>query len=220
MTQAGVPKRPFVLGLTGSIGMGKSAVAAMFRASGVPVFDADAAVHALQAPGSALLPAIEAAFPGTTGAQGVDRQALGARVFGDRAELARLEAIMHPAVAAMRARFLEDHAAAPLVVFDIPLLYEKGGASGLDAVAVVSAPAEAQRERVLARPGMTPEKFTRILALQIPDAEKRARATYVIDTGCRLPQTEAAVRLLIARLAAPGSRDARAAGPCIPEAKK
>lgn len=194
--------RPFILGLTGSIGMGKSAVAAMMRGAGVPVFDADAAVHALQAPGSALLPAIEAAFPGTTGPEGVRRQELGARVFGDAAALKRLEAIMHPAVAAMRQAFLIEHGGESLVVFDIPLLYEKGherngGGNGLDAVVVVSAPAEMQRARVLARPGMTAEKFAQILALQVPDAEKRARADHVIDTGVSLAETEDAVIALI-----------------------
>jgi dephospho-CoA kinase len=122
--------RPFVLGLTGSIGMGKSAVAAMFHGLGVPVFDADAAVHQLQGPGGALLPAIEAEFPGTTGPAGVDRQKLGAAVFGDRARLAKLEAIIHPAVADMRRQFLKDNADQPLVVFDIPLLFEKGAGAG------------------------------------------------------------------------------------------
>lgn len=195
-------KRPFVLGLTGSIGMGKSAVAEMFAARGVPVFDADAAVHQLQGPGGALLAAIERAFPGTTGAGGVDRAALGAAVFGDRDALARLEVIVHPAVAVMREEFLAAHAAAPLVVFDIPLLYEKGGGQGLDAVAVVSAPADTQRERVLARPGMTPERFAQILALQVPDAAKRARADHVIDTGTSLAETETQVAALIERLAA------------------
>ncbi|WP_156839765.1 dephospho-CoA kinase [Novosphingobium aquimarinum] len=198
------PPRPFILGLTGSIGMGKSAVAAMFREAGVPVFDADAAVHQLQGPDGALLPEIEAAFPGTTGPEGVDRPKLGAAVFGDRAALARLEAIVHPAVAAMRARFMEDNAQASLVVFDIPLLFEKTGKAGLDAVAVVSAPAEMQRARVLARPGMTVEKFEQILALQVPDAEKRALADYVIDTGVAMDATRSAVRDLAARL---GNRD-------------
>ncbi|MBB4857854.1 dephospho-CoA kinase [Novosphingobium chloroacetimidivorans] len=189
--------RPKILGLTGSIGMGKSTVAAMLRALGVPVFDADAAVHALQGPGGALLPAIEAAFPGTTGAAGVDRPKLGALVFGDPEKLARLESIVHPAVAELRRDFLRDHAARPLVVFDIPLLFEKGGAQGLDAVAVVSAPAAAQRERVLARPGMTEEKFAQILALQVPDAEKRTRADFVIDTGTDLASTRAAVERIV-----------------------
>lgn len=188
---------PFILGLTGSIGMGKSAVALMLRELGVPVFDADATVHRLQGPGGALLPAIEAAFPGTTGPAGVDRPALGAQVFGNTEALARLEAIVHPAVAEERAVFLLEHAGEALVVFDIPLLYEKGHGAGLDAVAVVSAPAEMQRTRVLARPGMTPEKFAQILALQVPDAEKRARADHVIDTGVTLAETRAQVAALV-----------------------
>lgn len=198
--------QPFVLGLTGSIGMGKSAVAAMLRDAGVPVFDADAQVHRLQGPGGALLPAIEAAFPGVTGPQGVDRGALGALVFGDPAALARLEAIVHPAVAEARAAFLAAHAGAPLVVFDIPLLFEKGHEAGLDAVAVVSAPAAVQRARVLARPGMTAEKFERILALQVPDADKRARADHVIDTGLPLAETARVVNDLVATLQAKNPR--------------
>ena len=188
--------KPFILGLTGSIGMGKSAVAAMFHRLGVPVFDADAAVHQLQGPGGELLAAIEAEFPGTTGPGGVDRPRLGSEVFGKPEALARLEAIVHPAVAAMRAAFLSRHAAAPLVVFDIPLLFEKGGASQVDAVLVVSASAEAQRARVLARPGMSADKFEQILALQVPDADKRARADYVIDTGTSLAETRHAVQQL------------------------
>lgn len=191
---------PKILGLTGSIGMGKSTVAAMLRDLGVPVFDADAAVHELQGPGGALLDAIEAAFPGTTGPSGVDRARLGAAVFGNRAALGRLEAIVHPAVAAMRKAFLRDNAAAPLVVFDIPLLYEKGGHEGLDGVAVVSAPAEVQRARVLARPGMSEEKFEQILALQVPDAEKRRRADFVIDTGASLAETREEVERIMAAL--------------------
>ena len=189
--------KPIVLGLTGSIGMGKSAVAAMFREAGVPVFDADAAVHELQGPHGALLGAIEQAFPGSTGSQGVDRQKLGAAVFGDPTALKRLEAIVHPAVGELRQAFLREHSAAPLIVFDIPLLYEKGGPHGLDAVAVVSAPAAMQRARVLARPGMSEAKFAQILELQVPDAEKRARADYVIDAGVSLEQTRHAVQRLI-----------------------
>jgi dephospho-CoA kinase len=192
--------KPFILGLTGSIGMGKSAVAAMFRGLGVPVFDADAAVHELQGPGGACVAAIERAFPGTTGPIGVNRQKLGAAVFGDPAALKQLEAIVHPEVAELRRTFLADNAEAPLIVFDIPLLYEKTGQHGLDAVLVVSAPAEAQRTRVLARPGMTPEKFAQILALQVPDADKRARADYVIDTGTALAETRAAVQHLVHQL--------------------
>ena len=192
--------RPFILGLTGSIGMGKSAVALMLRELGVPVFDADATVHRLQGPHGALLPAIEAAFPGTTGPHGVDRPALGAQVFGNTNALAQLEAIVHPAVAEERATFMLEHAGEPIVVFDIPLLFEKGHGAGLDAVAVVSAPAEMQRTRVLARPGMTPEKFAQILTLQVPDAEKRARADHLIDTGVTLAETRAQVAALIASI--------------------
>ena len=191
---------PKILGLTGSIGMGKSTVAQMFRELGVPVFDADAEVHLLQGPEGALLPAIEEAFPGTTGAQGVDRAKLGAAVFGDKEALARLEAIVHPAVGARREAFLMSHPGAPLVVFDIPLLYEKGGYRGLDAVAVVSAPAAEQRRRVLARPGMTEAKFEQILGLQVPDAQKRARADFVIDTGTSLEETGREVERIVAAL--------------------
>ncbi len=192
--------RPFILGLTGSIGMGKSAVALMLREMGVPVFDADAVVHHLQGPDGVLLPAIEAAFPGTTGPAGVDRPALGARVFGDAEALTRLEQIVHPAVARARATFLIEHSGEPLIVFDIPLLFEKGHGSELDAVAVVSAPAAMQRTRVLARRGMTPEKFAQILDLQVPDAEKRARADHVIDTGVTLAETRAQVASLVAAI--------------------
>jgi dephospho-CoA kinase len=198
-------RRPFILGLTGSIGMGKSAVAAMFAGLGVPVFDADAAVHALQGPGGALLGAIEAEFPGTTGPDGVDRVKLGAEVFGHADRLAALERIVHPAVAKMRQQFLADHGDAPLVVFDIPLLFEKGGWETVDAVLVVSAPAPVQRARVLARPGMTEEKFERILKLQVPDGEKRARADHVIDTGTSLAETRHAVQALVHRLRGPES---------------
>jgi dephospho-CoA kinase len=182
--------------------MGKSTVAAMFAECGVPVFDADAIVHRLQGPDGALVPAIEAAFHGSTGPQGVLRDELGARVFGDPAALARLEAIVHPAVAALRHEFMIEHGGAPLVVFDIPLLFEKGGHEQVDRIVVVSAPAAIQRARVLARPGMTPEKFARILALQVPDAEKRARADHVIDTGATLAHTRAQVAALIASLVA------------------
>ena len=192
--------KPLILGLTGSIGMGKSAVAAMFEGFGIPVFDADAEVRRLQGPGGALLPAIETAFPGSTGPEGVRRDALGAQVFGDAEALARLESIVHPAVAERRAIFLRANADAPLIVFDIPLLFEKGGHSAVDRVVVVSAPLMIQRERVLARAGMTEEKFARILALQTPDAEKRARAHHVIDTGGSLAETERAVLTLIERL--------------------
>ena len=192
--------RPFILGLTGSIGMGKSTVADMFRAEGVPVFDADAEVRRLQQPGGPLLAPIEQAFPGTAGPDGIDRAALGNRVFGDPDALARLETIVHPAVAAARSAFLGDHADAPLILFDIPLLFEKGGAEAVDAILVVSAPAEVQRARVLARPGMTAEKFDHIVGLQLPDADKRRLATHVIDTGQSLAATRAAVAELVSRL--------------------
>ncbi|CAN5364675.1 dephospho-CoA kinase [soil metagenome] len=188
------------LGLTGSIGMGKSTVAAMFASAGVPVFDADAAVHALQGPGGRLLAEIEAAFPGTTGPQGVDRAALGNAVLGDTPALRRLEAIVHPAVGAERAAFLHAHADAPVVLLDVPLLFETGGERGIDKVAVVDAPPEVQRARVLARPGMSAAKFESILARQMPNAEKVARADFVIPTGGSLAETQAAVAAVIACL--------------------
>jgi dephospho-CoA kinase len=186
------------IGLTGSIGMGKSTVAQMFIDEGVPVFDADATVRALQGPGGRLLPAIESAFPGTTSPEGVDRAELGARVFGDDAAIKRLEAIVHPAVGEERAAFLARHADAPMVVFDVPLLFETGGERNVDTVVVVSADARTQEARVLARPGMTPRRFAEILARQTPDAEKRARADHVIPTDCPMDQTRAAVRKVIA----------------------
>jgi dephospho-CoA kinase len=194
-------KKPLIIGLTGSIGMGKSTVAGMFAAAGVPVFDADAEVRAMQGPGGELIAAIEAAFPGSTSAEeGVLRESLGAQVFGDQQALGRLEAIVHPAVGAKRAAFLEANSTAPMVVFDIPLLFEKGGFEAVDKVLVVSAPASAQRDRVLAREGMTAEKFAHILTLQTPDAEKRARADLIVDTGTSLEATEAQVNALIRSL--------------------
>jgi len=189
------------VGLTGSIGMGKSTVAAMFAAEGVPVFDADAAVHRLQGPGGAVVAAIEARFPGTTGEGGVNRTSLAEAVLGDDAAMKALEAIVHPAVGAERAAFLSAHADAPIVVFDVPLLFETGGDAQVDAVVVVSAAPAVQRARTLARPGMTPAKFDAILARQTPDAEKRARADHVIPTDCSLDETRAAVRRTIAALA-------------------
>ena len=192
--------RPVIIGLTGSIGMGKSTVAAMFERAGVPVFDADAEVRAMQGPGGELLPAIEAEIPGSTGPDGLDRDMVGKLVFSDPAALARLEAIVHPAVAARREAFLIEHAGQDLVLFDIPLLFEKGGNELVDHVVVVSAPAAVQRERVLARPGMSADKFAHILGLQVPDAEKRERADFVIDTGQTLKDTERAVHALIRQL--------------------
>lgn len=187
-----------ILALTGSIGMGKSTVAQMFVDRGVPVFDADAAVHRLQGKGGRLVAAIEAMFPGTTGPDGVNRAALGELVLNDTPSMKRLEALIHPAVGEERAAFLADHATAPLVVFDIPLLFETGGESRVDKVAVVSAPADVQRARVLARPGMSLARFESILARQIPDAEKRARADFVIPTGGSLDETRGAVDAVIA----------------------
>lgn len=187
-----------IIGLTGSIGMGKSTVAAMFADEGVAVFDADACVRMLQGPGGRLIPAIEAAFPGTTGTDGVDRSELGARVFGDRAALKRLEAIVHPAVGEERAAFLARHAADAMVVLDIPLLFETGGDADVDVTVVVSAAPEVQAARVLARPGMTRERLAEILAHQTPDADKRARADFVVPTDGPMDQTRAAVRRVIA----------------------
>ncbi len=195
-------KRPLILGLTGSIGMGKSTVAAMFADEGIAMFDADAAVHILQGPGGALVDEIERAFPGTTGANGVDRKALGAAVLGDRDKVAKLESIIHPAVGTMRAAFLKDHADDEMILFDVPLLFEKGGDKSVDVIVVVSAPAHMQRERVLARPGMTPERFEQILALQMNDADKRARADHVIDSGQNLQETRQQVRELVKSLRA------------------
>lgn len=186
------------IGLTGSIGMGKSAVAQMFADEGIAVFDADATVRRLQGPGGRLLPAIEAAFPGTTGPDGVDRAELGARVFGDDAAIKRLEAIVHPAVGEERAAFLARHGDDDMVVFDIPLLFETGGDRNVDLVVVVSADAATQQARVLARPGMTRDRLADILARQTPDAEKRARADHIIATDCPMDQTRAAVRRVIA----------------------
>ncbi|MGQ0558510.1 MAG: dephospho-CoA kinase [Sphingosinicella sp.] len=191
-----------VLGLTGSIGMGKSTVAKMFAEEGVPVFDADAAVHALQGPGGILVAPIEAEFPGTTGAAGVDRRKLGQAVLGDADKLGKLEALIHPAVGQARAAFVARHRDAPLVVLDIPLLFEKAREHEVDKVAVVSAPAGVQRARVLARSGMSAEKFERILALQLPDAEKRARADFVVPTGESLEETRQTVRRIVACLTA------------------
>lgn len=189
-----------VLGLTGSIGMGKSTVAAMFRAEGVPVFDADAEVHRLQGPGGALVALIEREFPGTEKAGGIDRAVLSHYVLGDKAALHRLERIVHPPVAVARRNFLRRYRAKPLVVLDIPLLYEKGSHREVDQVAVVSAPAWMQRKRVMARAAMTAAKLAHIRALQVPDPVKRRRADHVIETGVQLHQTRARIRRLIACL--------------------
>jgi len=198
-----------VLGLTGSIGMGKSTVSAMFRRLGVPVFDADAAVHQLYAPGGAMVAAVEALFPGSTGPGGVDRARLGPMVLGDRLRLKALEGLLHPAVGRMRERFLSRYRRRRLVVLDIPLLFEGRGRTQVDAIAVVSAPAWKQRGRVLARAGMTPAKFAQILRRQMPDREKRRRADFVIDTGVAREATARHVRHLVACLSAHGVRYCR-----------
>ena len=195
-------RRPVVLGLTGSIGMGKSATAAMFSARGVPLHDSDAAVHALYGPGGAAARAIGDAFPGTlTPEGGVDRPALRAAVLGNSEKLARLEAIVHPLVRDVSRAFLARHADAPLVVLDIPLLFETGAEARCDAVLVVTAPPEVQRARVLARPGMTEAAFEAIRAKQMPDAEKRARADFVIDTSRGFDHAEAEVGRIVEELA-------------------
>jgi len=195
-------QRPYIVGLTGSIGMGKSTVGQMFVDEGVPLFDADAAVHLLQGPGGALVDAIEAMFPGSTTSEEVDRQKLGAAVLGDPAALQRLEKLIHPAVAEMRQAFLEKHRDEPLILFDIPLLFEKGGAESVDHIIVVSAGGEDQRARVLARPGMSEERFEQIMALQMPDVEKRHKADSVIDTSLPLLETRKQVQKLVQKLKA------------------
>ena len=188
------------LALTGSIGMGKSTVGAMFAAAGIPLFDADATVHRLQAQGGRLVAPIEQRFPGTTKDGAVDREALAMRVLGDPAALAALEAIVHPAVHEERTRFVIEHEDAPALLFDIPLLFETGGESAFDKVIVASAPVEMQRERVLGRAGMTPERLDQILARQTPDSEKRARADFVVDTSGSLDRTRDQVAAILACL--------------------
>lgn len=195
-----------VLGLTGSIGMGKSTTSAMFEAEGAPVYDSDAAVHALYAAGGAAVAPVEAAFPGVVVDGAIDRAKLSARVVGDPEALAKLEAIVHPLVGADRIGFFQKAQAEgrDIVVLDIPLLFETNGQKSVDKVVVVSAPPEVQRARVLARPGMTPEKFEAILARQLPDAEKRARADFVIDTGQGLEHARQQVRDLLTLLRTSG----------------
>lgn len=197
-------RRPLVIGLTGSIGMGKSGIAAMFRHCGLPVFDADAAVRAMQGPGGAALAAIEAQFPGTTGPSGVDRRKLGAAVFGDREALRRLERIVHPKVREAQQRFRRRYRSRRALVLDVPLLLEGDGWREVDLIAVASAPERVQRARVLRRPGMHAEKLTQVRRQQLPDREKRARADVVIETGRGRLHTFRVVRR-IAR-AALGSR--------------
>jgi dephospho-CoA kinase len=189
-----------VIGLTGSIGMGKSAVAGMFRKLGVPVFDADLEVRRVQGPGGRALAHIEALFPGTTHAGGLHRDKLGAAVFGNAENLRQLERILHPLVAEAQSGFLQRHRRRPAVVLDVPLLFEKGGWRLCDVTVVVSAPFRVQRARVLARPGMTRDKFAAILKTQMPDAEKRARADIVIPTGRGRRATWLAVKAVVAAL--------------------
>jgi len=185
--------KPFVIGLTGSIGMGKTETAKLFAAEGIPVFDADAAIHALYAGEAA--PMIEAAFPGSTRNGVVDRAALAKIVTADAGALARLEAMMHPLVADMRAGFLAG-TDAPIVLFDIPLLLETG--TKVDAVVVATAPEAVQRARVLARPGMTDEKFDALLARQMHDSEKRAQAHYLVMTDEGLDHARDQVKMILA----------------------
>ena len=193
-----------IIGLTGSIGMGKSTTAAMFRDAGIPVYDADAAVHDLYDRGGAAVGPVGEAFPGAVKDGRVDREELRKRVLGQPDELKRLNAIVHPLVGHDRIGFFKaaEEAGADMVILDVPLLYETGGDANVEAVVVVSAPLEMQRERVLARPGMTPERLDAILAQQMPDAEKRARAHYVVDTGKGLEAAREQVREIIAALRA------------------
>ena len=194
------------LALTGSIGMGKSTVADMFRRAGVPVFDADAEVRRMQSEDAELIASIGERFPGTVEDGRLDRDILAVRVLNDPDELAALEVIVHPAVHAARARFILAHQDSRALLFDIPLLFETHGEQSFDKVIVVSAPADVQRRRVLQRPGMTAEKLDAILARQMPDSEKRARADFVIDTGGDLSTTEAEVAKVLACLHLGGNR--------------
>jgi dephospho-CoA kinase len=201
-----------VLSLTGSIGMGKSTVAAMFTRRGVPVYDADAEVHRLQGPGGSLVGPIDALFPGTATAGGTDRVALSRYVLGDREAMRRLERLVHPALIDSRRKFLRRHRAKALVVLDIPLLFEKKGWRRAVATVVASAPVWKQTKRVLARPNMNPLKLRHIRSLQVPDHIKRQRAHFVIDTGGTRAKTSAQVGHLIACLRAHGVRYCRLCG--------
>jgi dephospho-CoA kinase len=194
----------FKLGLTGSIGMGKSATAAMFRAAGVPVHDADAVVHALYRGRAA--PLVEAAFPGTAADGAVDRARLSKLLFEDESRLRTLERIVHPLVRDERDKFLAAHAQAPIVLLDIPLLFETGGEADADAIALVTAPESVQRARVLTRPGMTEAKFQAILAKQMPDSEKRRRAHFLIETGFGFEHAERRVRAVLRAIAGRSGR--------------
>ena len=188
--------------LTGSIGMGKSTVAKMFERAGVPVFDADAVVHRLQAPGGGLVEKIGELFPGCVRCGTLDRECLAEIVLADREKLAALERIVHPAVREARDEFVAQHKDAPVLLFEIPLLFETGSENDFDKIVVVSAPAEVQRSRVLERTGMSLAKLKAILARQLPDADKRRRADFVVDTGTDLSTTESQVREILACLGA------------------
>jgi dephospho-CoA kinase len=199
-----------LIGLTGSIGMGKSTTAAMFRELGVPVYDADAAVADLYSPGGAAVGPVGEAFPGVVRDGAIDREALRRAVLGNPEALKRLNGIVHPLVGRDRGKFFEAAEAmgADMVVLDIPLLYETGGEGNMDAVVVVSAPEEMQRERVLARPGMSPDRLDAILAQQLPDAEKRARAHFVVDTSRGLEAARLQVGEIVAVMRDPQRRPA------------
>ncbi|MBF9035947.1 dephospho-CoA kinase [Rhodobacterales bacterium HKCCE2091] len=192
-----------LLGLTGSIGMGKSTTAGFFRDAGVPVWDADAAVHRLYAPGGAAVEPVAALCPAALKDGGIDRAALKDWIAGDPTALSRLESVVHPLVSADRRQFMAEHADAPLVVLDIPLLFETGNPADFDAILVVSVDSAEQRRRVLSRPGMTEAQFDAILSRQMPDAEKRARANHVVETRS-LEQTRRDVETLIADLTGDG----------------
>ncbi len=193
-------KRPLHVGLTGSIGMGKSETAKMFAQLGVPVYDADAAVHRLYSKGGAAVAPLEAAFAGVVKDGAVDREELSKHVTGNPENLQRLQAIVYPLMAGERRKFLDDAAAAEIVVFDIPLLFETKGEANMDAVVVVSAPSHIQRERVLARPGMTEEKFAYLHSRQMPDEEKRAKAHFVVVTDKGLEHAFDQVKMIVAAL--------------------
>ena len=188
------------IALTGSIGMGKSTVAKMFERAGIPVFDADAVVRELQSPGGGLVERIGELFPGCVRCGTLDRDCLAQIVLSDREKLAALESLVHPAVRDAREAFVAKHSDVPALVFEIPLLFETGGETAFDKVVVVSAPAEVQHARVLARPGMSEEKLASILNRQIPDEEKRRRADFVVDTSGDLSTTESQVREILACL--------------------
>ncbi len=193
-------KRPLHVGLTGSIGMGKSETAKMFARLGVPVYDADAVVHRLYSKGGAAVAPVEAAFPGTVKDGAVDRAELSKHVTGNPEATARLQAIVYPLMTGARQKFLSDAAGADLVVFDIPLLFETRGEAAMDAVVVVSAPSHIQRDRVLARPGMTEEKFAYLHSRQMPDEEKRAKAHFVVVTDRGLEHAFEQVKMIVAAL--------------------